>query len=306
VLICHTRGGSELLKRRYSGYALLTGVLPVAAVAGLLLLSIGVVLSGAATGQQQRALPELRDLYITGWDCLSRDGGSAIAPADRQRNRMKNRPWREPPADAPDWSFSEFIAQSRRFDSVLAAPSRTPARNRRSLTPIQEQRLATIENRVVSVTGWVVIAYGTGAETTNCGSRQNHDWHIEVVPSPRSHPPRAGDATAIIAEVTPRTERVLYRAGVRLQRMAAFIREGAPPNIRAHPAADRPRKVRITGYLLWDDQHNAAETDIGDAVRRGGGTAYHHPWRATAWEIHPILRIELLPDAETAEARGGR
>jgi hypothetical protein len=23
-------------------------------------------------------------------------------------------------------------------------------------------------------------------------------------------------------------------------------------------------------------------------------TAFHHPWRSTAWEIHPVMKVEVV------------
>jgi hypothetical protein len=47
------------------------------------------------------------------------------------------------------------------------------------------------------------------------------------------------------------------------------------------------RWIRVTGWLLFDVEHaeNAANTNPG------GKTL----WRATAWEVHPITSIEVLP-----------
>jgi hypothetical protein len=52
----------------------------------------------------------------------------------------------------------------------------------------------------------------------------------------------------------------------------------------------------VTGYLLWDDEHNGV-ADVGTTIRTIGANKYHHPWRSTPWEIHPVLKIEAL-DAE--------
>jgi hypothetical protein len=60
-----------------------------------------------------------------------------------------------------------------------------------------------------------------------------------------------------------------------------------------HPA----RKIRVTGYLLWDDEHNGA-ADIGTVIRLIAANKYHQPWRRTAWEIHPAIKIEAV-DAST-------
>jgi hypothetical protein len=50
--------------------------------------------------------------------------------------------------------------------------------------------------------------------------------------------------------------------------------------------------VRITGNLMWDDDHNG-KADIGTRVQSFSPNGYFHPWRETAWEIHPITKIEL-------------
>jgi hypothetical protein len=47
----------------------------------------------------------------------------------------------------------------------------------------------------------------------------------------------------------------------------------------------------VTGYLMWDDLHNGAK-EVGTRVTIIGSDNLHRPWRATAWEIHPILKLE--------------
>ena len=91
----------------------------------------------------------------------------------------------------------------------------------------------------------------------------------------------------------------LFRDGVRLQQLAGFFRR---PDIESEPLGQKAQRVRITGYLLWDDDHNGA-ADIGTRIERVGRNKYHHPWRSTPWEIHPILKIERVDGAPTASAR---
>ena len=50
-------------------------------------------------------------------------------------------------------------------------------------------------------------------------------------------------------------------------------------------------KVRVTGYLLWDDDHNAG-ADVGSNIQWFSSNGFHHPWRPRAWEIHPVARVE--------------
>ena len=76
------------------------------------------------------------------------------------------------------------------------------------------------------------------------------------------------------------------------------MNQGKQPNIVPHVTGSKPHKVKITGYLMWDDQHTDPGKDVGPTIESGGCGEYFHPWRATAWEVHPILKIEDLGPAE--------
>jgi hypothetical protein len=53
------------------------------------------------------------------------------------------------------------------------------------------------------------------------------------------------------------------------------------------------QKVRVTGYLLWDDEHNGSP-DVGSTIEYLSKNGFHHPWRSTAWEIHPVMKIQAI------------
>jgi len=55
----------------------------------------------------------------------------------------------------------------------------------------------------------------------------------------------------------------------------------------------KAQKIRVTGYLLWDDDHNGS-ADVGSTIQYIGSNGFHHPWRSTAWEIHPVPKIEVI------------
>jgi hypothetical protein len=59
------------------------------------------------------------------------------------------------------------------------------------------------------------------------------------------------------------------------------------------PTEHKAQKIRVTGYLLWDDEHNGS-ADVGSTIQYIGSNGFHHPWRSTAWEIHPIMKIEAI------------
>jgi hypothetical protein len=173
---------------------------------------------------------------------------------------------------------------------VAAYDAKIKATDRAHLDLRRKAELRGFENQIVSVTGWLNWAYSSGAESANCGDATFHDWHLEVSAQPMDHPPHIGDTTPIVCEVTPRTEKLLYQQGVRLLALAGFMRllDNSYQSTN-HP----PRKIRVTGYLMWDDLHNDPEA-VGPKVKLIGDDKLHHPWRATAWEIHPILKLEVL------------
>jgi hypothetical protein len=233
----------------------------------------------------------LRELDLKKWNCSKRENGAARNGVDATRNRLRNRHWIAVVKPAPDWTFEQFLTNVQQFNLEVEASSR------KLLTSAQSDRLADIEKQIVSVTGWLVVARADGPESANCDNAEFHDWRLELFANPQNHAPGPGDPTSLIGEITPRTETAIYRAGVRLQKLAAFIRTGEPPKLDTISTGHSAHKVRITGYLFWDDQHNQPQKDIGTTIASGGGEEEARPWRITAWEIHPVLKIEDLGDA---------
>ena len=228
---------------------------------------------------------DLIDVDLAGWDCLNRLEGTAKTPDGIERNRMKNRSAVDLSGMRPEaMDTAAFLKHLADFDA------KTKSKHRTELNPAQKQQLDSLERQVIALTGWLGLAYAGPPETTNCGSTDFHDWHLELSAQPADHPPQIGDPTPIICEITPRTQRAIYRDNIRLQALAGFFRR---PDLTYEPTGHEPRQIRITGYLLWDDEHNGA-ADIGSKIQSGGANKYHRPWRSTAWEIHPVMKIESL------------
>ena len=253
-------------------------------IAGLLGATAAIVL-GSLAAIDTTEDTELRNLDVTGWNCSNKDEGTAQSQEARERNRMKNR-WLVNLSGFAVESLdtASFLKKVREYDS------RIQGKRRGDLTAAQREELDDCENRIVSLTGWLVLAYPGPPETTNCGDETFHDWHLEIFEKPSDHAPQIGDPTPIICEITPRTERIIYRDGVRIQSLAGFFRlQDASYKATGHKA----QKVRVTGYLLWDDDHNSS-AEVGSTIQRFGRNGLHQPWRSTAWEIHPVMKIEVI------------
>ena len=249
-------------------------------------LSLACFVLTAFAANEIAQLPELRDLDLSGWDCLSKFEGIAKTQDGKERNQQKNRTSIElTGANIPSFDTAAFLARVAEYDRQIEK------KHRRELSPTQKEQVIALEKQIVSITGWAVLAYQGIPETTNCRSQDFLDWHLELSPEVADHPAQVGDPTPIICEITPRTQALLYRSGVRIQKLAAFLRL---PDSSFAPTGSKAHKIRVTGYLMWDDEHNKPDTDVGSSIGWFSKEGYHHPWRATGWEIHPVLKIEDL------------
>lgn len=236
---------------------------------------------------------DLLEIDLSTWKCLDRLGGTARAPDTVERNQLKNRSaikLKDVKVLALDWS--EFMRH------VAASDAETSGKRRKNVTEEEKEEIDALEKQIVSLTGYLVLAYAGPPESTNCSVIDFHDWHLEIFNKPLDHPPQPGDPTPIICEITPRTQNELYRAGVRIQELAAFFRR---PDVTYESTGHAAQKVRLTGYLLWDDEHNRPQ-DVGMWISSVARNRYHNPWRATAWEIHPVMKIERVTAGEPASS----
>ncbi len=252
------------------------------------------LLAVTATAQWPRISEdrELKEYDLTGWDCLNRPAGTATTGDGVERNHFKNRSAADlAGVRVKAMDTAGFLKELAEFDA------QTKGKRRKDLSAAQRAQLDQREKQLVSLTGYLVLAYAGPPESTNCGSVDFHDWHLEVFAAPADHPPEIGDPTPIICEITPRTQNAIYRDQVRLQALAAFIRA---PDLSYESTQHPARKIRLTGYLTWDDDHNGA-ADIGSTIRSIGANKYHRPWRSTAWEIHPVVKIDALDPMPVTE-----
>ncbi|HVG30786.1 MAG TPA: hypothetical protein VM864_13845 [Pyrinomonadaceae bacterium] len=119
-----------------------------------------------------------------------------------------------------------------------------------------------------AVDGYVVAVQVGGIESSNCFSLTRRDVHIHLA--------RRADAPAtetVVVEVTPRAAESARARG--LDWSLGALRRDLPG-----------RLCRFEGWLLFDREHadESLNTAPGNPV----------DWRATAWELHPVTRIEVL------------
>jgi hypothetical protein len=251
----------------------------------VVLLGVAILVTLSLAAIQTTTDTELRDLDLTGWECANQFEGTAQSPDAKERNRMKNRwPVNLSAFTVESLDTAAFLKKVREYDSHLQGAHRS------ELTAAQKDELDSYENQIVSLTGWLVLAYAGMAETTNCASATFHDWHLEIFENSSDHAPQIGDATPVICEITPRTEQRIYRDNVRLKSLTGFFRL---QDMSYKATGHKAQKVRLTGYIMWDDEHNGS-ADVGSSVQYFSKDGFHHPWRSTAWEVHPVMKIEVI------------
>ncbi|HMA34379.1 MAG TPA: lamin tail domain-containing protein [Chloroflexia bacterium] len=116
--------------------------------------------------------------------------------------------------------------------------------------------VAQYEGIPVQVEGWLAGAKQEGPESCNCHSPDDVDNHLWIVDSPSKD-----RSQAVVVEITPR---------VRAQHPGWAFE-------RIRPLVDGQTKIRISGWLLMDQEH---PEQIGKT-------------RGTLWEIHPIIAFDV-------------
>jgi hypothetical protein len=125
--------------------------------------------------------------------------------------------------------------------------------------------------KAVRITGYVFDVKIGGVETCNCKTKDRdvRDTHIELVLDPMND----SKLKRIIVEVTPRMRALMSKNGI---------------DWRTSQIRDKylGRWVSVEGWMLFDEEHeNAAENTAAGRADN---------WRASAWEIHPVTKMEIV------------
>jgi len=153
------------------------------------------------------------------------------------------------------------------FQSILALtwPKSVERTDRMDWTTDETDAISRYEGTPVSIEGYLIAATESGHESTNCNRTDNDmfDWHVTLGENP-------GDdrSLGIVTEATPR---VRQSHSWTLAQLKDLVKSQA--------------KVRISGWLFFDPEH---PDHIGK-------------YRATLWEVHPIMKIEVFKDGQWQE-----
>jgi hypothetical protein len=133
--------------------------------------------------------------------------------------------------------------------------------------------LTKLESQPVVFEGYLAMAKNGGEESTNCDSKDRTDIHMETQGTDTGDPKDAR-GKVVVTEMTPWFMERNHSWTLDTVSQYAAYRPGYKGTMQ-HAAA----KVRIYGWLFFDNWHSG-DGSIGT-------------WRGTAWEIHPITRIEV-------------
>jgi hypothetical protein len=127
-------------------------------------------------------------------------------------------------------------------------------------------------SKAAAITGYVKKVKSGDHETCNCEAEDDsqHDTHIEIV----TYNGDKDKAEKVIVEITPRIRDMMREKGIDWS--TAELRRSI-----------LNKKVRVEGWLLFDFEHEAQSANTGHGK---------NIWRGTAWEIHPITSLQVIPD----------
>jgi hypothetical protein len=131
-----------------------------------------------------------------------------------------------------------------------------------------EDRTRWSTSRAARVEGYVVSVAAGPLELTNCYVPGRRDTHIHIGRRPDSPP-----SEQVVLETTPRMEDWARHQGWDWSAVSLYDKLLG-------------RRVRFEGWLFFDTSH------VGESENIAPGRAGN--WRATAWEIHPVTKFEII------------
>jgi len=138
------------------------------------------------------------------------------------------------------------------------------------LAPGNDRKRFT-NSQAAEVTGYVRKVIIGGIESCNCGAKaaRFRDTHIVLALDAKEKK----STRMVIAEVTPRWREIMRQRG------ADWSTDGLKKALLG-------KRVRVRGWMLYDWHYQDESENTNPRGKKN--------WRATAWEIHPVISIDVL------------
>ena len=199
--------------------------------------------------------------------CPATGSGGMYAEAYKQKNRTKV------PCTYVPINVDDMLALEALPHAVRALPDNDP----------QAQYLKNEESKTVMLEGFLALAKDGGKEGVNCNSTTRLDTHMELVDTD-SQDPKTNRNRHVIAEITPWFhEAVPSWSTHAFDQFASYVADYTAPAEK-----NPPTNIRVYGYLFFDEAHATGATS----------------WRGTAWEVHPITKVEVFENGSWKEIGG--
>ncbi len=254
----------------------------------LVFLSVVLVLAIADAKPKGKKKPkpagtDLTIINVGGNKTCGIDGAGAPGSEKAKLNDLKNR-FRLPSGNFTPVTFDELLALKQgdpdaQHKTIINFPGSNDPNN---------QRAVSLEGFVqrVFVGGCAKHPGGKGGESCNCNTTVQTicDTHINVLPDKSSD--STGGRNTFIVEVTQRM-RTLAATGLLTSNIGNdWSTATLKQKIEGH-------RVRFSGFLFFDTDH-AGQAWVSDPDNTIGGGKNGDNFRQTCWEVHPVMKIEVL------------
>jgi hypothetical protein len=193
------------------------------------------------------------------------------------------------PATGSGGMYAEAYRQKNRLDVGCAFQPITVAevmglrplpKNVRSLPEGDPdfKYLKSIESTPVRIEGYFAMTKKAGEEGVNCSKPDRLDLRMELV-NELVADPKLTRKSHMVAEASP-----WFQAQVAAWTVSNLGKYSSYKNGFADPLQRPPTQIRVYGHLFFDEAH-AYDGSVGTI-------------RGTAWEIHPVVRIEIRDGTE--------